>query len=299
MSELVVTLDNRVRLVGAVLAGSHWPQMEQAQTVHAVHPQAKRTRQFVAAHARHPAIQLANAALDARVPVADLFAAALNAAWPTFTPTGPLPATFAAAEWTEALADFYVDTAIAAFFWADHAAPWEEALRDLCAIHHDSPLPAFLARLVGHPLDAGIHLTPNLAYPALQAILTPTPAALTFILPPPKAVGESAPWPYREGADWVLAETCYHLCAHFLQPALADLASAEQAALLHAVVAAFLAQASGPGDSQAYIVSSKRQFNLPQLPQLVAQLQSHLAAPTNVPLLTALINHATIRPFTT
>ena len=292
MSELLIELDDRVRLVGAVLAASHWPQMEQARTPHAVHPQAKLTRQFLAGHAHHDAVQAANVALQEDAPVADLFVAALNSQWPTFTPTAPLPASFAAAAWLELLADFYVDTAIAAFFWAQQAAPWEEAQRDLRRIWQTSPLLSFLARLRDQPLPAAIRLTPNLTYPALQPILAVAPDALTFILPPPKAVGESYPWPYREGADWVLAETCYHLCAHFLRDALAPLNETDQVTLLHAAVAAFLAEASGVAGSQAYIVAAKRQFHLPHLPAAVVQLQSRLASPT------AAIDHSQIHQFT-
>ncbi|GAB4152562.1 MAG: hypothetical protein Fur0021_17440 [Candidatus Promineifilaceae bacterium] len=297
MSELLVELDNRVRLVGAVLAGSHWPELEQAQTVHAVHPQAKLTRQFIAAHTHHAAIQAANAALQADTPVADLFTAALNSQWPTFTPTAPLPDSFAAAAWLEALADFYVDTAIAAFFWAEQTAPWEEAQRDLRQILPRSLLPTFLARLNSQPLPYDICVIPNLTYPALQPVLGATPPALCFILPPPKAVGESYPWSYREDADWVLAETCYQLCAHILQPILVPLNETEQATLLHAAVAVFLGEVLGSANSQAYIISSKRQFHLPQLPAAVAQLQSHLASPTTAPLAT-LVNHSPIRQFT-
>lgn len=292
MSELLIELDDRVRLVGAVLAVSHWPQMEQARTPHAVHPQAKLTRQFLADHAHHDAVQAANAALQEGAPVADLFAAALNSQWPTFAPTAPLPPSFAAAAWLEALADFYVDTAIAAFFWAEQAAAWEEARRDLRRIWQTSPLLSFLTRLHDQPLPAAICLTPNLTYPALQPILAAAPDALTFILPPPKAVGESAPWPYREGADWVLAETCCHLCARLLHSTLAPLSQSERDTLLHAAVAVFLGEALGNAGSQAYIVAAKRQFHLPHLPAAVAQLQSHLASPT------ATINHSPIHQFT-
>jgi len=284
VSDVVISLDNRVRLVGAVLAASHWPQLEQARERHAVHPQAKFTAQYVRDFVEHPAVLAANEALAAGVPLAELFGAALSCDWPTFTSQQAMPASFAAAAWVEALADFYVDSAIAAFFWADHAASWGAAERELTAIFRNAGLASFLAGLTGQAIPA-IMITPNLTYPALETVIAGIPTALHLILPPPKAYGESPPWPYREGVDWVLAQSSYPLIQHLLNDTLQRLNTSQQQTLSHAAVTLFLEKALGEADGMSYLVRSKKQYKLPDLPHLVETLRQHLANPHSQPLL--------------
>lgn len=276
MSELVVTIDERARLVTAVLAVSHWPGQEQAQLTHAVHPHAKQTRQFLAPFASHAAVLRTNEMLAAGVPLGTLFAAALRASWPDFVPQEALPEGIPASCLVE-LADFARQTAVASHYWPQHNALWQEALNDLNGIFDARLLPDFIAHATGQPLRQTIHVLPNLLYPCLSSVLAETGVALYLLPPLPKAVGESPPWPYREGPDVTLAEAATQLLTHTLQDALATTGPDQRQLLLHAAITLFLEEALGEADAISYLVRIKRQFRLPSLPLVVEQLRQALA----------------------
>ncbi len=46
---------------------------------------------------------------------------------------------------------------------------------------------------------------PNLVFPALTPVVATAGDTLALLLPPPKAVGESPPWPFDEDPGWVVA----------------------------------------------------------------------------------------------
>ncbi len=247
----------RARWMMALLAASDWPEMEQAIETHAVHPHAKQTRQQVAGQASHPAAQWVNEALAAGQTAEALFTAVLH-------PTPPIP-----------LTDFQ-EAAHLPEFWAGHADIWQAAQDDLTAIFRGSPLPEFLARLGGQPVSQPIVVMANLVYPALTAVLAPTPDALTLLLPPPKAVGESPPWPYGEDPGWVQAMACRRLLQHHLADTLAERDETQQALLLHAATTLYLEQAIDEGEAMAYLVRSKKQHKLPTLPLVLEELRGYL-----------------------
>ena len=283
MSEVAVVLDDRARLVTAVLAAGGWPEREQAQLGHAVHPHAKQTRHQVRDLAGHAAVVGADQMLAAGVPVDDLFTAAMSSAWPSLEPEASLPAAVTPA-WLPALADFYQEAGLAAF-WAEHEAAWAEAQADLVAIFQGSQLAGFLEQLnqraAGRqrPGPRPIAIMPNLVYPALASVLATPPVTLYLILPPPKAVGESPPWPYAEDPGWVRAQACQRLIAYLLADTLAQLDPARQALLTHAAVVLFQEQAGDEAEAMAYLVRTKKEQRLPQLPLVVEQLRQYLAAP--------------------
>ncbi|MFZ0547985.1 MAG: hypothetical protein WAM60_21245 [Candidatus Promineifilaceae bacterium] len=280
MSDISVSIDNRVRLVAAVLAASYWPDHEQAQDPHAVHTHAKMTRQYVSDFTNHPAVTMVNASLEnGRLVLPDLFAAALRSSWPLFEPSESLPPAYADEAFLEELADFYTDSAVAAFFWADHNAVWDEAAQDLGKIFQNSTLPTFLSKLLGQPLTRNIVVIPNLSYPTLQAIAVPTVNTHYLILPPPRAYGESPPWPYHEDPGWVVAQSCYALTEILLEDVLEKLENGQGELLRHAAVTLCLEETLNPQESSSYLVRSKKQYDLPELPATVDKMREHLKNP--------------------
>ncbi len=278
MSELTVTIDDRARLGMALLAASRWPELEQARETHAVHPHAKQTRQFAAElAATETAVAYVNDYLATGLPIPPFFMAVLRCDGATWQPQEPRPLIFDDEAFFAGLRQF-AQAQDWAGFWAMHAAVWQEAQADLTAIFQKSTLPAFLSRLTGQPLVQTIAIVPNLVYPALTAVMAPTQDALYLLLPPPKAVGESPPWPYREGLDWVLAETAYQLFSHVLKDFFAQLEAERSQLLLQAAITLFLEEALGEADALAYMVRVKRQFKLPKLPLVVEELREELAA---------------------
>lgn len=277
MSEAAVTIriDERARLVTAILAAGDWPQREQAQLAHAVHPHAKQARQFMRNFSHHPAVQAANEALSSDVAVDDLFTAALRCDWPTFTPLEPLPGSWQSDTWVKALAGLAPSVALGRF-WAEHEAVWAEACNDLQNVFQTNGLIPFLSRLQGQAVTHTIHTMPNLVYPALASVLAPTRETLILLLPPPKAVGESPPWPYREDPGLLLAQACDRLVGHLLAAELAQLDATGQILFKRAAVTLFLEQAIDKSEAMSYLLRSKKEHNLPQLPHAVDQLRQRL-----------------------
>lgn len=278
MSDVEIRIDNRIRLVGAVLAAGAWPAYEQeVMGAHAVHPHAKATRRYLAEHAGHPAVAFVDEQLRAEGVPGKLFAAAVRCRWPTFAAEEELPDHLG--NWVAHLADFYVDTAIAAFFWAEHEAVWAEAANDLHSIFKQHDPAAFLERLCARPLRHPVVVVPNLLYPALQSIAVASQDAYHLILPPPKAVGASPPWPYRDGVDWVLAESCFHLVEPALADTLATLAAPQRQLLRHAATVLFLEEAYDEAASLFYLVRARKEADLPGLPAVVEALRAYRDAP--------------------
>ena len=279
MSEVHVTVDDRVRLVTAVLAASHWPEQEQAQTPHAVHSHAKQTRQFVANFQHQKAVAHVNQALEDGLPLTDLFAGAVRCRWPDFAPKEALP-TSLPPTYPAALATFVAETAIGDF-WVNHTAVWFQAQSDLTDIFQNSHLLSFLNKLGKQPFTKEILMMPNIVYPMLRPVLAETETSLYFILPPAKAWGESPPWPFGEDPGWVIAQTCWYLATYVMADVLVHLRPTAQALLKHAIVTLCLEENFDAFEGQGYMVRIKREHTLPQLPAIVKQLRAFLADSDN------------------
>lgn len=273
MTQIHVTIDERLRLVTAVLAAGDWPELEQKERTHAVHPHAKQTRQRMQAVSSHTAVYHLNQALLNGVSLDDLFSAALRAAWPDFTPTEPLPRILQVDTWIQSLADFVTETKISDTFWPEHESVWTASMNELAVIFKESPLPDFLAQLRGRPIAQRIVVMPTLVYPALKPVLATSAKSLTLVLPPPIAVGESPPWPYGEDPGWVMAKTCERLLFHLLAEKVAPLAQTEREIIIRAAITLCLERSFDEFEAKAYLLRSKKAFNLPRLPQMVDRLR--------------------------
>lgn len=278
-TQVQIIIDDRARLGMALLAASRWPDLEQARLTHAVHPHAKQTRQFVAAIApTQPAVVRINQHLQIGWAVDILFMALLRCAPPMWEAQEPLPIVFDDEQWQMWVRQF--DRALDwPGFWAQHAAAWQEAAADLSAIFQNSPLPGFLSQMSGRPFTHTLAIMPNLVYPALTAVLAPTADTFYLLIPPPKAVGESPPWPYAEDPGWVHAQAIRRMLPHLLADEFKALSETRQALLLHAAAALYLEQAIDDGEALAYVVRNKKQHNLPTLPLVIKNLRDYLATP--------------------
>lgn len=276
MASFTVAIEDRARLLTAVLAASDWPQEEQEQLTHAVHPHAKQTRQFVQAYRSHPAVIGVNQALLNGVSLEELFSTVLRSTWPTFEPAEDLPNVLQIKPWLHSLADFLQESAIATEFWPQHEGVWQTAVSALEAIFEDSPLPQFLERLQKQSLDQNIVVMPNLVFPALSPVLATSQDQLLLLLPPPKAVGESPPWPFDEDPAWAAATVCHELTGYLLAQPLAKLSRVQRQTIHHAAVTLCLAQAFDESEAQAYLLRVKKEHNLPDLPDVVAKLRDYL-----------------------
>ena len=276
MSTLTIKIDERLRLVTAVLAISNWSDDEQRQLTHAVHPQAKQVRHFLHTFSAHPAVIAANEALRNGVVLSDLFSAALRCTWPAFTPTMALPQVHKIEAWLPALATFARETAVASKYWPQQTAVWQEAAAALGSIFTDDQILNCLAQLSDQPVATSLTLMPNLIFPALTPIVATQKGDLTLLLPPPKAVGESPPWPFDEDPGWVVATVAEQLIPHLLASELARLDEGERPLASYLAVAHCLAHMLDDFEAQAYLLRAKKAHNLPQLPAMFARLQKEV-----------------------
>ena len=256
-SRVEIVIDDGLRLITAVFAAGDWPDIEQAKLTHAVHPHAKQTRHYVAKFTVHPAVIWVNQVIERGEPLDDVFTAVSQSIQ------------------KEAFDDFQATTGLEAF-WQEHAADWHEAQSDLTRIFEDSQLPAFLNQISDDPINQTIRIMPNLVYPALTAVLVSDFDALTLLQPPPKAVGESAPWPYGEDPGWVQANVCRRLVQFALADTFETLPENQQALLTHAAITVYLETAVDEGEALAYMVRSTKQHSLPQLPRAVEELREKI-----------------------
>ncbi|MCP4362733.1 MAG: hypothetical protein GY796_32410 [Chloroflexi bacterium] len=276
MSNINVQIDDRARLVTAVLSVSEWSGEEQKQLTHAVHPHAKQTRKFLHDYRFHQAVLGANQAMLNGVTLEELFSTAVRCQWPIFEPTEPLPHLLKIERWARSLADFEYATEIDETFWQQHSAVWQTAVDALVQIFQDGKVAAFLGKLTRNPDLRQIALMPNLVYPALRPVLATSQATFYLLLPPPKAVGESPPWPYDEDPPWVVATVCQKLATRLLADQLAPLDKTQRSLYRHAVVTLCLEDAFDEFEGQAYLLRAKKEHALPDLPQVVNQLRRYL-----------------------
>jgi len=264
-----------------VLAASEWPAYEHARVGNGpAHPQAEATRLYIGDYAEHPAVQQINGLLPTHLNLADLFSTAVRCQWPTLAPQEPLPGRFADGVWAGQLGDFYVETAVAAFFWSDHEAVWLEAERDLRHIFSDNSMTTLLSALAGRDIDRGVTIVPNLIYPATETVVAENAQEYFIVVPPPAGKGESAPRSYRESAGWVLATVCHALTPLFLDKTLAQMTPEQAELLRYAVTAAFVENVS---DDKAaalfYRVHCRTELGLEQIDEAIDAVRAFLAQP--------------------
>ncbi len=279
MSELKVKVDDRARLVTAVLAASQWPDEEQAQLTHAVHPHAKQTRQFVSKFSSHPAVVGMNQSWLNGVELDTMFSAAARCQWPSFltSPRETLPRVLQIEGWTQSLAQFAKDTKIATEFWPQHEAVWDAATAALRTIFPNDNLLAFIARITGNPIKQTVIIMPNLVYPALSPILATSNQQYYLLVPPPKAVGESPPWPYSEDPGWVVALASRQLLQNAFGEDLSQLEDEQAKIVIHAATTLCLEELLDEFEGQAYLLRRQKEEDLPTLPDAVEKMRDYLA----------------------
>jgi hypothetical protein len=261
---ITVRIDNGVRLAGALLAASEWPDYEQTVKPYKPHRVAEHAHKHFASHSGHPAVMAARALVGDGSGLATLFTHALNANWP--------------ADMTASLADFQA-IARPDEFWAETQADWAQAESDGREVAARADLRQFLTDLFG-PLSREITLAPNLLFPGLLSITLQTATEVALIQPPPKAWGASPPWRYNERPDEVEAALAEAYARHLFETRLpADQTALKPHAGVFALAAAvlFLRQAEGDAAGDQFMMMEKRTRNLPKLPAVVMALEPLLA----------------------
>lgn len=193
--QLVVRIDDRVRLISAVLAATNYPDQSQDRKKHGTHAHARGTRKNVAEYNHHPAVHAMQVLLDAGVPLSAMYNYVLRLTWPGLEADSELPR-WVPPRWHEHLKHFYEQTGLEKW-WADEAPNWQTPLRHLREAFTPVDIYTFLEPFVGYVAETLVFM-PNISFPTDQTVSFRTGGELVAIMPPPMAWGDSPPWPYKD-----------------------------------------------------------------------------------------------------
>lgn len=294
-----VHIDDRARLLSAVLSATSWPEIEQRRNRHRAHAHARGTARRVAALVEHPAVRTLQSLLDAGISLEKLYTYALNLSWPGFSMDGGFA--WAPAGWNEQLGDFYLSAGLAEW-WDQEDILWQRAAEQMAKVVSAAALAHFFEPFVG-PVRFTLAVMPNISYPSDSEIGLRLPGALVCIMPPRIAWGDNEPWPFDDDPAYVFRGLAAeygrllmlgYLREHAAETRLASLAPlpvgrafraqhptwAEQFARLFAMGAAaiFLERAISYQEAQAYVLMESRVHGAAMLPGVVSVLKRYLAA---------------------
>ena len=194
MSDVIVRLDERVRLMSALLAATDYPEQSQKLKPHGTHAHARATRKHLAKHTDHPAVRATQAYLDQGQPIEALFALVSLMKWPELTiPTLP---PWVPSDFNVQLRNFY-EVGELQTLWEKDQLLWDKAHVQMNHVFKDVILKPFFEPFVGK-IDDALIIMPNISYPTAYDVGFKLGSELICIAPPPLAWGDSPPWPYDE-----------------------------------------------------------------------------------------------------
>lgn len=295
---LEVQIDDRARLMSAVLSATQWPEAEQARKRHRAHVHARNTTKKLAEHVTHPAVHTLQTLLDQNTPLEALYSYALNLSWPDLMPKTVLP--WAPMHWNEQLKDFYVQANLAVW-WEEEKEAWQKALEQTQKVIGGTDLYGFFKPFTG-PIAEQLTLMPNISYPSDQETGVRMEGSLFCIIPPRIAWGDNEPWPFGEDPAHifrgVVTEFGRLLMVSYLRQKAAEVAPLVSTPLpvskafrethptwgdqftglfVAGAVAIFLEKALGTKESEAYMLMENRLHGLTILPGVVSVLNRYLS----------------------
>ncbi len=193
-SDIIVKIDDRVRLMSALLAATRYPELSQQKKPHGTHAHARATKKYLMPQSAHAAAATLQTLLDQNAPMEAIFALALVLRPPQYTVDKP-PRWMPPA-WNDNLRDFESISQLAGW-WQSESAVWQNALEQAQKMFANVTLKPFLKPFVGEIKERFIFM-PNILYPTDQEIAFRLGSDLVAIVPPRLAWGDSPPWPFDE-----------------------------------------------------------------------------------------------------
>lgn len=194
-ADVTVKLDDRLRLVSAVLALTQYPDDEHKKFGgRGSHLHARNTRKQLAEYVSHPAVTSLQTLLERGAPLDAIFTLALVLK----LDAGVIekPPKWMPPDWDKQLRDFYENTALKKF-WAVENEYWLRAVDESRRVLADVAFKPFLSQFVG-AFPERLVFIPNISYPAERELCIRMPGEFVCFVPPRVAWGESPPWPFDE-----------------------------------------------------------------------------------------------------
>lgn len=297
MTDVTVRLDDRIRLVSALLAATNYPDQAQLRKPHGTHAHARATTRQLKAYQTHEAVRGMQALLDNGAPLEAMFTLVAHLPWPALH-IADLPK-WVPPNWTQHLADFYRQAQLESW-WQQEKILWDAATEQSTRMFQDASFKPFLEQFVGE-LPETLVFVPNISYPCDRDIgLRLSTKELVAICPPRLAWGDSPPWPFDEDKPYVhraaLAQYVRLILVPYLrnnaeivtEAAKQDLAVSDQfrsiyptwgeqfvAIFIGAATALYLEQLN-PLESKAYIKEQVKIHDMKVLPGAVSVLNRYL-----------------------
>ena len=296
--DVIVRLDDRVRLLSAVLAATDFPVQAQKNKPHGTHAHARATRKYLKEHTQHPAVVATQGMLE-DTPLEALFALVTLMTWPELTI--PAMPQWAPRNYNEMLREFYAAAKLGEW-WEQEKDHWEKSLQEAKNVFVSAQFHTFLTQFLGET-TANFVFVPNILYPADRDLGFRVGDDVVCIAPPPLAWGDSPPWPYDEPTMHTYsiraAMTAFGrslLKGHFdthpdklEEAAKNELPVSEQfqaqyptwrdqfsALFLSAVVAMYLEAHIHESEYKAYMLMQKKAHGMAMLPGTVSVMRRYL-----------------------
>ncbi len=295
--DIFVTVDDRARLISAVLSVTDWPALEQVRRRHRAHTHARSTAKWVQRFANHPAVHSLQTLLDQNTPLEAVYTYALHLSWPQMRMETVLP--WAPPYWDEQLQDFYAQAELETL-WQEEALPWERAQEEAQQVIAGVDFRRFLAPFFGNIQERFV-LMPNISYPTDTEVGVRLDDTLFCLAPPRIAWGENEPWPFDDDAAHILRGALMRyaqlLITAYLRLNAAAIAPSTTTPLpvsdafrrtyptwsnqftalfVGGAVTLFLEETFGAQEAKAYVLMEKRTNGLDILPSVVDVLKRYL-----------------------
>lgn len=301
-TDVQVRVDDRMRLMGALLAASEYFELSQARKKYGLHAYARALRKRVAPLAGHEAVRDLNNCLEDGFTLADLYAPLLDLDAETLrlaAHSRPAGRPWTAPElWLDFAQQAHLQDA-----WREEAGIWERSVAETERVLTGAALGPFLGGYFGTTTKQLVFM-PNIGFPADQEVAPEARAEYIAIVPPRPAWGDSPPWPFDEDPAYLLRAAILAFSWNLLWDTLGE-QTLEFSALLDTdlpvsgvfrlrypgesdqlcraigagLVAIYLEDQLGSREAKAYLLLEKRMNGLDLLPAAMQVLRAYRADP--------------------
>lgn len=191
---VLVRIDDRIRLMSAILGVTTYPEKAQQRIGHRPHAHARNTTKWLQEYKTHPAVVQTQLLMDKKAPLEALYTYILRLSWPDLKAADTPP--WIPPNWTQHMRDLY-ETSQLQRLWDGEAGQWEKAQIEAISVFKDVDFYGFLKPFFGD-VPQQLVVMPNISYPSETAVGVRMDNELICAVPPRIAWGDNPPWPFTE-----------------------------------------------------------------------------------------------------